>query len=443
MSFQRAYLDVWSVDTNKGQIQGVPPNPRFIKNEKFKKLVESMKQDPDFLEIREIAVYDLGADASPRFVCIGGNMRFLAAKELKMVTIPCKIVPTGYDVERIRRFILKDNSSFGETDWDILLNSFSAEEIEGAAIDIPDIDVPTETEAEKAKDDHFDVEANIPKTPTAKTGDVYELGEHRLICGDSTDARYINALMDGKQADLLITDPPYNVNYHAKTGSIQNDNQEFASFVAFLTDAFRNAKDVLRDGGAFYIWFAQLQSKAFIAGCEAVGLQIREYLIWVKSGFTSGHYDYHLKHEPCLYGWKDGRAHYFVNQGNHSTVLEAEQPDFEKMSKTELKDFIERLLSETPTTVLKFPIPQKNIEHPTMKPIPLIGYLIANSSRRGQTVLDIFGGSGTTLIASEQLERRCFMVEKEPKFVDVIIKRWEEMTGKTATLVGNINEKTE
>ena len=122
MSFQRAYLDVLSVDSNKGQIQGVPPNPRFIKNEKFKRLVESMKQDPDFLEIREIAVYDLGTDASPRFVCIGGNMRFLAAKELKMVTIPCKIVPNGYDVERIRRFILKDNSSFGETDWDILLN---------------------------------------------------------------------------------------------------------------------------------------------------------------------------------------------------------------------------------------------------------------------------------------------------------------------------------
>lgn len=443
MSFQRAYLDVLSVDTNKGQIQGVPPNPRFIKNEKFKKLVESMKQDPDFLEIREIAVYDLGADASPRFVCIGGNMRFLAAKELKMVTIPCKIVPTGYDVERIRRFILKDNSSFGETDWDILLNSFSAEEIEGAAIDIPDIDVPAETEAEKAKDDNFDVDANIPKTPTAKDGDIYELGEHRLICGDSTDVRYINALMDGEDADLLITDPPYNVDYHGKAGSIQNDNIDFASFVAFLTDAFRNAKDALRDGGAFYIWFAQLQNKAFVDACEAVGLQIREYLVWVKSNFTIGYFDYHWRHEQCLYGWKDGRPHYFVNQRNHSTVLEGEPLDFDKMSKNELKAFVDKLLSETATTVLKYPIPHKNKEHPTMKPIPLIGYQLANSSRRGQTVLDIFGGSGSTLIASEQLGRRCFMVEIEPKYVDVIIKRWEEMTSKTATLVGNINETKE
>lgn len=443
MSFQRAYLDVLSVDSNKGQIQGVPPNPRFIKNEKFKRLVESMKQDPDFLEIREIAVYDLGTDASPRFVCIGGNMRFLAAKELKMVTIPCKIVPNGYDVERIRRFILKDNSSFGETDWDILLNSFSAEEIEGAAIDIPDIDVPAETEAEKAKDDHFDVEANIPKTPTAKDGDIYELGEHRLICGDSTDVRYINALMDGEDADLLITDPPYNVDYIGKAGKIENDNMSVAAFQTFLTDALSNAKQHMRDGAAFYIWYALLQSKAFIAGCEAVGLQIREYLIWVKSKFTFGHFDYHWRHESCLYGWKDGASHYFVNQRNHTTVLEAEPPDFDKMSKNELKNFVERLLAETATTVLKYPNPQKNADHPTMKPIPLIGYLIANSSRRGQNVLDVFGGSGTTLMASEQLGRKCFMIEKDPKYVDVIIKRWEEMTDKTASLVGNINEKTE
>ena len=443
MSFQRTYLDVLSVDTNKGQIQGVPPNPRFIKNEKFKKLVESMRQDPDFLEIREIAVYDLGEDASPRFVCIGGNMRFLAAKELKMVTIPCKIVPTGYDVERIRRFILKDNSSFGETDWDILLNSFSAEEIEGAAIDIPDIDVPADTEAEKAKEDNFDVEANIPETPKAKDGDIYQLGEHRLICGDSTDARYINALMDGEQADLLITDPPYNVNYHAKAGTIPNDNQDFASFVAFLTAAFRNSKDALRDGGAFYIWFAQLQSKAFIAGCEAVGLQIREYLIWAKSNFTIEHYDYHWRHEPCLYGWKDGRAHYFVSQRNHATVMQGDMPDFEKMSKNEMKDLLMDIYANTPTTVIECAKPQLSELHPTMKPIPLIGYLIANSSRRGQNVLDIFGGSGTTLMASEQLGRKCFIIEKEPKYVDVIIKRWEEMTDKTASLVGNINEKTE
>lgn len=443
MSFQRTYLDVLSVDTNKGQIQGVPPNPRFIKNEKFKKLVESMKQDPDFLEIREIAVYDLGADASPRFVCIGGNMRFLAAKELKMVTIPCKIVPTGYDVERIRRFILKDNSSFGETDWDILLNSFSAEEIEGAAIDIPDIDVPAETEAEKAKDDNFDVEANIPETPKTKDGDIYELGEHRLICGDSTDARYIRALMNGKQADLLITDPPYNVDYKGKAGKIENDNMSVAAFQTFLTDAFSNAKQHMRDGAVFYIWYATSHEAEFRAGCEANALQIRQQLIWVKNSFVIGRSDYQWKHEPCLYGWKDGRAHYFVNQRNHATVMQGICPDFEKMSKNEMKDLLMDIYANTPTTAIECAKPQRSELHPTMKPIPLIGTIMVNSSRPGNVVLDIFGGSGTTLIAAEQLGRKCRMIEKSMGFCDAIVKRWEQLTGREATLVGNINETKE
>ena len=444
--FQRRYFNPNDLKANHGQCQGIPENPRFIRDNKYKALLKSMQEDPEFLEIREIAVYDRGADVpeKERYVCMGGNMRYRAAKELGWTSVPCKVIPTGYDPAKIRRFVLKDNASFGETDWDLLINNFTPDEIASAAIDVPDIDDPHTSEDEDAEDDNYDVEANTPKVARSKDGDLYRLGNHLLICGDSTKQEYIDALMDGEQADLLITDPPYNVDYHGKGGlhNIANDNMADVNFVAFLTDAFTVANEAMRQGAAGYIWHADSQGFNFRTAASNVDWQIRQCLIWNKNSLVLGRQDYQWKHEPCLYFWKSGAAHYFVDKRNLTTVIEEKLQDLDKLTKQEMQALLSKIYVENqlPATVIDCDKPTKSADHPTMKPVPLIGQLIANSSRRGDIVLDIFGGSGTSLIAAEQLHRKCRMVEFEPIYVDVIIKRWEELTGAKACLVRNIHD---
>lgn len=422
---------------NIGQLEGLPKNPRLIRDPKFKKLVKSIEDDPEMLELRELIVYDTTDERG--FVIIGGNMRYEALRKLGYKTAPCKVLPDGFPMDKLRRIVLKDNSSFGENDFDALINEWSMDEIEAAAIDIPEIADPVTDEAEAVKDDEYDVEANTPKKATSRLGDVYILGGHRLICGDSTMPTTLEALMGDKQADLLVTDPPYNVDYKAKGKmKIANDNMADTSFVAFLTDAFENANANMKPGAAGYIWHADSQGFNFRTACQNTGWQIRQCLIWNKNSLVLGRQDYQWKHEPCLYFFKEGAAHYFVDKRNLTTVIQQES-DIDSMSKQEMRDLLKRIYSdELPKTVIDCNKPAKNPDHPTMKPCPLIGQLIANSSRRNDIVLDIFGGSGTTLIAAEQLQRRCFMVEYEPIYVDVIIKRWEELTGKQARLVCNI-----
>lgn len=441
---RRETLPIDKLHPNTGQLAdyGIPKNPRFIRDAKYKKLIDSITEDPDMMEVREVAVYDTG-NAKTGYVVVGGNMRFRAAKELGYKEVPCKIYPTETPPDKLRRFILKDNSSFGETDFDALLSEWDIEDIESAAIDIPDVPDPHIEEAEDAEDDNFDVSGNIPKVARSKDGDVYRLGEHRLICGDSTKEEYINALMDGEMADLLVTDPPYNVNYQAKGKmKIENDHMADENFVKFLTDTLQNASDNMKPGAAFYVWHADSQGFNFRTAVKNIGWETRQCLIWNKNSLVLGRQDYQWKHEPCLYGWKDGAAHYFVNKRSLTTVIE-QTLDIEKLSKAEMKDLLRQIFgSETPASVIDCDKPKKNPDHPTMKPVPLIGRLVANSSRRGDTVLDIFGGSGTTLIASEQLGRKCRMVEFEPIYCDVIIKRWENLTGSKSQFIRNIHEKT-
>lgn len=442
---------------NTGQIEGLPKNPRFIRDQKFNKLVQSIKDDPEMLEMREILAYE--TDDSRGCVIIGGNMRYEALKFLKYESAPCKILPKEFPIDKLRRIVLKDNSSFGETDWDALINEWSPDEIDAAAIDVPDIAEPKSDEEQQAEDDNFDVEANTPKKATSQPGDIYELGEHRLICGDSTKAETVAALMNGAQADLLITDPPYNVDYGnvnkakikisakrykgANTNDIANDKMDESCFVQFLTSSLQNANDVLKKGGAFYIWHGTTQNYEFQTAMHNVGWKLRQIIIWNKSSLCLGLSDYQWKHEPCLYGWKDGAGHYFIDKRNLTTVIE-DQPDIESMSKQDMKELLQNIfLGELPTTVIDCAKPKANHDHPTMKPVPLIGKLVNNSSRTGDIVLDIFGGSGTTLIASEQLHRRCRMVEYEPIYCDVIIKRWQELTGCKARLVCNMSDRKE
>lgn len=231
--------------------------------------------------------------------------------------------------------------------------------------------------------------------------------------------RYASTLWGGGVADLLVTDPPYNValgqhdrpseakQLHRRQDGLVIENDAFDSdseFIDFLEQAFINAKESIREGAAFYIWHASNTAMAFLEACKRVGFEVRQTIIWNKSNFALGRQDYQWKHEPCLYGWKDGAGHSWFSDRKQATVI-----DFEK--------------------------PARNEEHPTMKPVPLIAYLVGNSSKEGDTVLDCFGGSGSTLIACEQLGRKCLTMELDPHYCDVIITRWEELTGKKAVLI--------
>lgn len=266
-------------------------------------------------------------------------------------------------------------------------------------------------------------------------------GGHYLICGDSTKEETIKNLLQGQQVDLLVTDPPYNVDYVGKTKDalkIENDKKSDGDFHKLLVDAFKAADQVMRPGAAFYIWHADSEGYNFRGACREIGWQVRQCLIWNKNTFVLGRQDYQWKHEPCLYGWKDGAAHYFVDDRTQSTVFEDKGHDIDHMKKEEMKALLKELFEDKiSTTVMEEDKPSRSAEHPTMKPIKLLARQIKNSSKKGENVLDIFGGSGSTLITCEQLDRHCFTVELDPKYCDVIIKRWEDFTGQQAVKIND------
>lgn len=266
----------------------------------------------------------------------------------------------------------------------------------------------TQAEQEVEEDEAPEVNENEPAK--SELGKVYELGEHRLMCGDSTDAGSVAILMDGCVADCWMTDPPYNVEIvggsHAESPeerkkkgglTIQNDKMSSEEFLGFLSRSYAVAASNMKPGAAFYIWHCDSEGIAFRSPLKENGLKLSELLIWNKSHLVMGRLDYQPKHEPCLYGWKEGGAHNWYSDRSQTTVIDWERPSVNK-------------------------------EHPTMKPVGLIGYLIQNSTRTGDLVLDTFGGSGTTLIACEQLGRKCYMMELDPKYCDVIRKRWWKLT---------------
>lgn len=277
--------------------------------------------------------------------------------------------------------------------------------------------------------------------PKSKEGDIYRLGDHILICGDSTKRETIEALMGEEKADLLVTDPPYNVAYEGGTKdklTIMNDKMSEDNFVEFLTDAFKAFAPSLKSGGAFYIWHASSTQLQFELAMRNVGWRPRQQLIWNKNSMILGRQDYQWKHEPCFYGWADGAAHYFIDDRKQTTVFEDMRPNIKGMKKEELQAMLEELLGDKiSTTVICEDKPAANDVHPTMKPIRLLARQIKNSSKPGEIVVDIFGGSGSTLIACEQLGRKCRTVELDPRYADAIIERWETLTGKKAELVNS------
>lgn len=370
-------------------------------------------------------------------VIISGHTRLKASKKLGLEKVPVMIADDLTD-DKVKALRLVDNRTSEVASWD-----FDMLQKELDAIDMDMNEYKFDYDELMVGSEENIVEDNPPEPdeenePTAKRGDIWILGNHRLMCGDSTSEEDVNKLMNGKQADLLETDPPYNVAYgtigkHYKEiggyeyamedRTIMNDNMSPKEFREFLTKAFKRATENMKAGSAFYVWLASKEHINFETALNRAGLQVREQLIWNKSSFTIGRQDYQWKHEPCLYGWKDGAPHYFVDSRAEMTVYEDKKPNINKMSKQELKDYIKELLEEkVATTVINVDKPSRSEDHPTMKPLKLIGYQVKNSSRKGDIVLDLFGGSGSTLMACEQLGRTCYTMELDPKFVDVIIK---------------------
>lgn len=298
---------------------------------------------------------------------------------------------TGFDMD----VLTAELEQLQEMDFDLSLTGFDMDELDS----LLNFDDDSETEV---TEDEYEVE--LPEEPRAKLGDIYQLGRHRLMCGDSTDKATIERLMDGNEADLYLTDPPYNINYQGGTKdklTIQNDNMEDSAFCDFLIDAFKSADNVMKKGAVFYIWHAGTEGYNFMKACREVDWKVKQCLVWNKNQLVMGRQDYQWKHEPCLYGWKEGASHFWANDRKQTTVL-----DFDK--------------------------PVRNGEHPTMKPVKLFDYQIKNNTKANDIVLDTFGGSGTTLIACEQNNRICYTCELDPKYVDVIIDRWEQLTGEKA-----------
>ena len=287
------------------------------------------------------------------------------------------------------------------------------------------LDLSLNTESEETVGDDETPEVDYEAEPDSKPGMVYELGPHRLIVGDSTKVEDIEKLMAGEKADLIVTDPPYNVDYEGSDGKkIKNDHMEDQSFLNFLIAAFTAMFRVLKNGGVYYIWHADSEGFNFRSAVKKSGGLVRQCIIWVKNSLVLGRQDYQWRHEPCLYGWKEGSGHYWEGRRDLSTVFDETRSDWKKMNKDELIAELKKIDNEIKTSIIYEDKPARNAEHPTMKPVRLFERLIRNSSKEEDIVLDPFGGSGTTIIACAKTNRIARVVEFDPKYADVIRKRW-------------------
>jgi site-specific DNA-methyltransferase (adenine-specific) len=358
-------------------------NPRILKDDKFKKLVQSIKDFPEMLEIRPIVVNN-------DMMILGGNMRWKAIQEIGIKEIPI-IKAENLTEEQQREFLIKDNVGFGEWDWDALANDWNPEELNEWGLDVPNMDL-TELEAE---DDNFEEPENVETDIVL--GDLFEIGEHRLLCGDSTDSDAVAKLMDGQKADMVFTDPPYGVDYEggAMTKRTKLDNDQKNTNI--YQEVLPNIILFTNDKAPMYIWhaagYADMASHLWDNNIE-----IRSQIVWNKNmaQFGALSAQYKQKHEPCFYCFKKGNAPFWYGPTNEVTVW-----DVSRESKNEF--------------------------HPTQKPIELPSRALNNSSKKGDCILDLFLGSGSTMVASHQLKRKCYGMELDPKYCQVIIDRMKKL----------------
>ncbi|MFW5828623.1 MAG: DNA modification methylase [Planctomycetota bacterium] len=342
-------------------------------------------------------------------VVICGHTRLKAAQELGMAEVPI-VVAADLSSAQIKAYRLADNKTAELSRWDYDLLPIELRDLQDTGFDMDLLGFDGD-ELAKLLDPGVadgltdpDEAPPVPEEPITRPGDIWQLGEHRLICGDSCQPQTYDRLLAGEQVHLLQTDPPYNVAYQGGTDealTIANDDMDAASYRQFLVAALGCAAAALQPGAGFYVWHADTYGGIVRSACEKVDLPVRQCLIWKKNSLVLGRQDYQWIHEPCLYGWKPGAAHRWLGDRAQTTVLEHDKP-------------------------------KRNGEHPTMKPVELLTRMLGNSSGVGDVVLDPFGGSGSTLIAAQQTGRQARLVELDPRYCDVIVRRWEAFTGKTA-----------
>lgn len=376
-------------------------------------------------------------------IVVGGHQRLKVMKDLGFTEVDCVVVDLEESKEKALNIAL--NKISGEWDTDLLASLLKDLDGNGYDITLTGFDLAEAQELfgsgsmENVHEDEFDAETALDAVtePKTKTGDLWILGQHRLLCGDSTQSEDANRVLDGRMADLMVTDPPYNVDYGSSikgkhqsqsrsNSAIANDNLSDDEFYQFLLAFYKAAEKNLKKGAPIYVFHSTKETVNFTQAMTTAGFKYAQTLIWMKNHFTLGRQDYQWKHEPILYGWKEGAGHYFIDDRTLPTILENGVENLRKMSKVDLVELVEKIL-DLPNTIIEDNKPNKSPDHPTMKPITLCAKLIYNSSHEGDTVYEPFGGSGSTLIAAEQLNRKCCAIELEPKYCDVIVRRYREL----------------
>lgn len=409
-------IDTRLLEPNTGQIPGLPSNPRQWTKDEMDNLKKSIGETPELLEARGAIVYPKDG----KYIVLGGNMRLEAVKALGWKEMPCIVLPESLPIEKLKEIVIKDNGSFGEWDMDALANAWDDLPLSewGANVDWEGIDnggsgVSHET-ASVAEDDFSEEEDDIVQAVEA--GDLWKLGDHVLMCGDSADAGCVKKLMGGAMADLVFTDPPYGVAIGDKnkalnsvqkagrcTENIKNDNISVDELYPILVRAMTNCRENCKEDASYYVTSPQGgELGLMMMMMKDAGLPVRHMLVWEKNSatFSLGRLDYDYQHEPIFYTWT--KKHHNYRKGEYRT------------------------------TIWKYDKPRKCDLHPTMKPVALVANCLMDGTEEGDIVLDVFGGSGTTMIACEQLGRKCRMMELDPHYCDVIIARWEKLTGRKA-----------
>lgn len=408
-------IDINLLDPNEGQIDGLPSNPRKWSGDDLSRLEDSIRETPELLEARGIIV----VPRDGRYVVLGGNMRLAAIRGLGRTEAPCIVLPESTPAEKLREIVIKDNGSFGEWDTTLLSSGWSDLPLDEWGV-CAEWDEETSADNDSVTEDDFDEETD-PVEARCRLGEIWELGVHRLMCGDSTDTQALETLMGGVLADMVFTDPPYGVAIGDKnkllnsvqpsgrcSENIKNDNIPTDELYAVLVKAMTNVRCNCKDDACYYVTSPQggeLGLMMMMMMMKDAGLPVRHMLIWEKNSatFSLGRLDYDYQHEPIFYTWT--KSHHNYRAGDYRT------------------------------TIWKYDKPRKCDLHPTMKPVELVANCLMDATREGDTVLDVFGGSGTTLIACEQLGRKCRMMELDPHYCDVIMARWEKLTGRKAVKI--------
>jgi len=384
---QTQLVKIKDLKNNTGQVEGLPKNPRILKDDKFIKLKKSLEDDPEMLELREVIAYDNNGE----LIVICGNMRLKALKELGIKEVPTKILPTETSVEKLKAYTIKDNVSFGDHDWEVLANEWDSEQLEDWGLDVPSFEVDEVLEAEE---DDFDT--TPPEEPITVLGDLYEIGEHRLLCGDSTDSDQVAKLMNGEKADMVFTDPPYKIQTEGGCKGITGEAlRKQGKDIEFISDF--NPTDFLN---TMPLVFENKRMNAYVFCNKDL---LPDYLLWARE----------IGYSFNVLIWK---------KPNAIPIGDSHRPDIEYLLLFRKSAIWNNSLKDVNySRCLEFG--RESGLHPTMKPIELISNEMKISSNQNSLIVDFFLGSGSTMVAAHQLKRKCYGMELDPKYCDVIVKR--------------------